>query len=515
MSGHRGFLPACYNRIVRLLATIEKQFGQTVPDWLDYSRKALTRRLLQELVFLMDTPFRREDGARALRNQPWLIDDRPVLRCAGLIVDPLSGRVRPGLKLFVVSAGSFIALWVAVLWFGMMALLGRGGGGARISGGTVVFGVPEEGLFRRDDSTFAEFARHGPIAPLNVARSLFVQTLTPGATSTDSRIFYSRYPLFELLRNCPMKLADFLHLAARHAVVASRFLVAVARFPILVILWRDFGLQSAVASLNERNHIDAVVLTSSNWTRQLLCLTDLPYQRFDMHFVFYSQHDRPPAYIDIEERCAAFPNMRLLRAHQFWLWTPGHVDFLVQAGVKGLMHVVGPIVWETVHHDLEQNENAWISVFDITPLSDWANQEYGRLGNYYSTKNLLAFLDGIEDAMRTTGIRLPLAIKPKRNPTVLNDTNYLSRLEKGGGFRKLDPMTSAVSVIAKSAVVIVYPFSTAAYIADWLGKPAIYFDPTGRLAPIYESSRHIRFARGTEELAAELQAVLAETCPAS
>lgn len=510
MSDHRGFLPSCYNRIVRLLATIEKNFGQTVPDGLDYGREALTRRLLQELVFLMDPPFRREDGARALRNQPWLIDDRPVFRCAGLIVDPVSGRVRPGLKLFIVSAGNFIALWLAILWFGMVALLGCGNGGTRRSGGTIVFGVPEEGLFRGDDSVFAEFARHGPIAPLNAARSLFVQTLTRGATSTDARIFYSRYPLFELLRKCPMGLADFLRLVARHLVVASRFFAGVARFPILVILWRDFGLQAAVASLNERGHIEAVVLTSSNWTRQLLCLTDLPHQRFDMHFVFYSQHDRPPAYIDIEDRCAAFPNMRLLRAHQFWLWTPGHVDFLVQAGVKGLMHVVGPIIWETVRRDSARDENAWISVFDITPLSDWANQEYGRLGNYYSTQNMLAFLDGIEEAVRTAGVRLPLAIKPKRNLTVLNDANYQSRLEKGEGFRKLDPLTSAASVVAKSAVIIVYPFSTAAYIADWLGKPAIYFDPTGRLAAIYEAGQHIRFARGTEELSAALRAIMTE-----
>lgn len=503
---HRGFLPAAYNRVTRLLATIEKNLEKTVPTGLVYEQKALIRRLLQEIAFLQDVPLRRIDTMRTLRNRPSLIDEQPVFSCGGLIVNSRSGRVRPGVLLFIKCVGSFIALWLVILFLGVAAALGRG----RLAGGTIVFGVPEESLFREDDSAFAEFTRDGPIAPFNAARLLLVQTLTRGASSTDARILYSRHPLLRLLLESPLGLVDFLQMMARHLAAAVRFLATVTRFPLLVILWRDFGLHSSVASMNERGLIEAVVLTSSNWSRQLLCLTDLPKQRFDTHFVFYSQHDRPPAYIDIEERCAAFPNMRLLRAHHFWLWTAGHAELLTRAGVKGEMHVAGPILWEVVRHGSARDEHAWISVFDITPITDQASHKLGRLGNYYTTENLIAFLDGIEEAVRLAGVHLPLVIKAKRNPTAIADSRYLSRLKKNSTFRRLAPTTSAASMIARSAAVIVYPFSTVAYIANWLGKPVIYFDPTSRLAAIYEAGPYIRFARGTGELSAALCTIMTE-----
>ncbi|MSQ55907.1 MAG: hypothetical protein EXR31_11125 [Betaproteobacteria bacterium] len=511
---HRGFLPACYNRIAALLQTIEKSIRQTAPAGPFYERGPLARRLLQETAFLLDTQLRRADAVRALRNLPPLMQEQPVFRCAGMIVDSRSGRVRPGVKLLLSCLGHFIALWLAMLGMGAVALLGRGRPGAA----TVVFGVPEEGMFRGDDSAFAEFARRGPIAPINAARRLIVQTLTRGASSTDARIHYARRPLFELLRGSPMGLADFWRFSTRHIAIAAGFLVGAVRFPLLAILWRDFGLYAPVASLNERGLIEAVVLTNSNWHRQLLCMTDLPERQFSAHFVFYSQHDRPTSYIDIEERCATFPSMRLLRAHQFWVWTPGHAELLAREGIAAQMHVAGPILWEPARHDHGPRENAWISVFDVTPLTPEATRELGFFGNYYTTDNLLAFLDGIEgavDAMSGAGGRLPLVIKAKRNPTFRHDPRYLNRLEEGTVFRQLDPSTSALSVVAKSAAVIVYPFSTVAYIADWLGVPVIYFDPTGKLAATHEPGRHIRFARGATELAAELQSILAETCPAS
>ena len=508
---HRSFLPAVYNRIAALLKKIEGALHQAYPDGPVYERSALTRRLLQEVAFLLDPPLRRTDTERALRDLPSLMQERPWFRCAGMRVDAETGRVSIGVGLLLASIARFFALWGAMLALGAAALLGRG----RVSSATVVLGVPEEGLFRGDDTAFAEFAKRGPVAPFNAARLLLVQSLTRGASSTQARILYARHPLFELLRRSPMGFGDFLRFAALHLETAARFLAAVARFPLLAILWRDFGLHAPIACLNERGRIEAMVITNSNWHRQLLCMTDLPQRRFDLHFVFYSQNDRPSSYVDVEERCAAFPSMRLLRAHHFWVWTPGHADLLVREGVQGQMHVAGPILWEIVRRESAAGEKEWVSVFDITPLSAAATREFGLLGNYYATENLLGFLDGIDAAARATGLRLPLVVKPKREPARWADTRYLSRLEQDAAFRQLSPTTSALSVVAKSAAVIVYPFSTVAYIADWLGVPVIYFDPTGKLAATHEAGRHIRFARGAQELAAELQAVLAETCPAS
>ena len=148
-----------------------------------------------------------------------------------------------------------------------------------------------------------------------------------------------------------------------------------------------------------------------------------------------------------------------------------------------------------------------ISVFDITPLTDEAAASLGLLGNYYSAENMIAFLDGIEEAMGQAGLRLPVVLKPKRTLVAAkSDPRYLKRLDGDASIRQLAPATSVYGVVAKSAAVIVYPFTTVAYVAEHLGVPAIYFDPTGRREALYEHGRHIRYASGTAQLAAALRA---------
>lgn len=504
----RRFAAEVHNRIAGLLRTIEGAFTRETRDGPVYPRLPLARRLLQEIAFLVDAPLRRSDAARVLQGRPPLMQEEPAFACGGLRIDARSGSVRPGWRLLLSSLGHFAALWLAMLGMAIVALAGGGGRGRS----TLVFGVPEESLFRGDDRAFADFAKDGPLPPFNEATRLLVQSLEPRPASTDARIAYARHPLFELMRGAPTGWRDLLRFVAAHLAVGARYLAAIPRRPLLAILWRDYGQHAAVASLAARGLLEAVVITNSNWSRQLLCLADLPGRPFALHFVFYSQNDRPTAYVDLEERCPEFPTMRLLRADHFWVWTPGHAALLERIGVGGRKHVAGPILWEKIPRVARGHGAEWVSIFDITPFTPEANRNLGYLGNYYGADNLLAFLEGIEAAARKINLALPLVIKPKRNPPPWADPRYLARCR---AFQELPPSTSAAAVIERSAAVIVYPFSTVAYIADWLGVPVVYFDPTGRLAATHEPAPGIRFARGADELALELQSILSTACPAS
>lgn len=57
----------------------------------------------------------------------------------------------------------------------------------------------------------------------------------------------------------------------------------------------------------------------------------------------------------------------------------------------------------------------------------------------------------------------------------------LDDLSKLNHVRLIDPDISAISVIEKSCAVISMPYTSTALIARELGKPSIYFDPTGLL----------------------------------
>lgn len=497
----RAFLPAFHNRLADLLRRIEDALAQIDLRHADYGESSLRRRLLQEVSFLLEPELRRADAARALSGRPPLQVDSPTFRCAGMIVDARTGSVRPTAGLWLASVARFSALWLGLLWLAACAIPGHRRAGPQ----TLVLGVPEENLLRGDDALFAEFARGKQIAPFHRARQLLVQSFTRGARSTDpARIVFARHPLLERIRSGPPGLRAFRRLARDHFREAARFLQGVVRMPLLAVLWRDLAFHAPVAYLNRESLIESVVITNSNWGRQPLWMIDLPGRRFESHMVFYSQHDRPPSYIDVAARSMAHPTTRLLCADHFWVWTKGQAALLSREGATGETHVVGPILWEADRRSKVARGKRWISVFDIMPLTAEANRSIGFLGNYYATGNLMAFLDGIERSAAIAGIDLPFVVKPKRAPSGWHDPQYLARLANSSTFRLLPASTPLLSVIAQSAAVIVYPYSSVAYVADWAGVPAIYFDPTGRLARTFEPAEHIRFAASVDELATSL-----------
>jgi hypothetical protein len=506
---HRGFLPAFYNRVAALLRRIELALEAGIRDGPIYGREAVARRLLQEIGTLMVPELRREDAHRAVAGRPALEQETLVFDCAGLEIDSGSGRVRCGARLWLRSVGAFVVFWCGLLGVAAASTVRRAHGFSA----TLVSGVDEP--LESGDAAFAEFARSGPIAPLNEARFLLVQTGRQDVRSTDpARIAYARNPLLALARANSLGLAGFAFFLMQHARALAAFLFGAARRPLLALLWRDYAFQALVAALDRRGLIEAIVLTNGLWGQQLLWMTDLPGRRFRMHMLFYSMNDRPHAYKDIPERCPAHPTMRHMRADHFWLWTPGQAQLMREEGVRAEMHVAGPIVWTRLESHPREGAR-WISVFDITPVTAEATLELGLLGNFFSTENMLAFLDGIEGAMRAAGLDLQLVVKPKRRPAAIHDPRYLSRLERSDAFKPLPPETSAATVIASSAAVIVFPFSSVAYLADRLGVPAIYFDPTGRLAPTYEAAPNIRFAGNVAELADALRATAGRAAPGS
>ena len=48
--------------------------------------------------------------------------------------------------------------------------------------------------------------------------------------------------------------------------------------------------------------------------------------------------------------------------------------------------------------------------------------------------------------------------------------------------------------------IIVVPWSSPAYVAQSLGIPAIYYDPSGELLPTFDQLPGIEFASGPEAL---------------
>ena len=160
---------------------------------------------------------------------------------------------------------------------------------------------------------------------------------------------------------------------------------------------------------------------------------------------------------------------------------------------------------------------AFIAIFDVTPVTDSIGGTLGFIENYWNTATMMRFIEEIVSVAgeleRDLGKRIHLCLKPKRdyNPKT-HDPRYITlirRLTEEQRAIQLIPFGfNMYSLLAKTDVAIVIPNSSPAYVADYMGVPAIYFDPTQELFPSFDPAPHISFASGRAELAQRLKHIL-------
>ena len=74
------------------------------------------------------------------------------------------------------------------------------------------------------------------------------------------------------------------------------------------------------------------------------------------------------------------------------------------------------------------------------------------------------------------------------------------QLEKKSNLIEINPDASGYSVIEKWKAVISMPFTSTALIAKSLGKPSIYYDPSGIIQKDDRAAHGIPVITGKEEL---------------
>ena len=96
-----------------------------------------------------------------------------------------------------------------------------------------------------------------------------------------------------------------------------------------------------------------------------------------------------------------------------------------------------------------------------------------------------------------------MALKRKRNIgklTYRSNENFLNILRGKKEFIEIDCDIAAIDLINKCKGVISMPYTSTATIARELGKPPVYYDPTGRIAKDDLAAHGIKVLSGIEEL---------------
>jgi polysaccharide biosynthesis PFTS motif protein len=95
----------------------------------------------------------------------------------------------------------------------------------------------------------------------------------------------------------------------------------------------------------------------------------------------------------------------------------------------------------------------------------------------------------------------------------LHDPHYISFIQESSSselnFKLIPYEANLFSLLSECSLAVVIPYSSPAYVASYLGVPAIYYDPTRELLPTNEQSSLIFFASGRDELIRTISEILA------
>jgi len=198
--------------------------------------------------------------------------------------------------------------------------------------------------------------------------------------------------------------------------------------------------------------------------------------------------------------------------NNYLVWDTDQQDFINRSVAKKVnTFVVGPIRFESDEEDLPVLPYNYIAVFDVQPVRDAFYNTLGITFDYYIPRNCNQFLNDIHELLENK--ETTMILKKKRNIGKLihpQYQNFLEQLEKKSNLISINPNISAYSVIEKCKAVISMPFTSTALIAKSLGKPSIYYDPSGIIQKDDRAAHGIEIIIGKKELEVWLIKVMKE-----
>jgi polysaccharide biosynthesis PFTS motif protein len=187
----------------------------------------------------------------------------------------------------------------------------------------------------------------------------------------------------------------------------------------------------------------------------------------------------------------------------YLVWDECQADFVRRAvGKQANVSVVGPIWFQSSAIDMPRPNKPSVAIFDITPHRRSRYVTLGMDSEFYTPVVTNPFLEHVCNATRQ--YNFDMLWKRKRNIGRIAHPFYrhlADQLANNSHVMLVDPEISAIRVIESSVAVISMPFTSTALIAKEMGKPSIYYDPSGLLQKDDRAAHGIAILSTRDELA--------------
>lgn len=219
-------------------------------------------------------------------------------------------------------------------------------------------------------------------------------------------------------------------------------------------------------------------------------------------FYFYA------ANVEGFKRTCGYPELtygwQVMNWPHYLVWDSYQADFVRRAvGENANVSIVGPIWFHTSGEAVAGLPLSTVAVFDVQPMRASRYQILGADIEYYTPNTANQFLSDIYKVLSERGSTV--ALKRKREIGRLAHPKYrqlIRRFDRLPNFIAVDPDLSAFRLIEDCVAVISMPFTSTALIARELGKPSVFYDPTGQLQSDDRAAHGIPIVSGVEQLRA-------------
>jgi len=168
---------------------------------------------------------------------------------------------------------------------------------------------------------------------------------------------------------------------------------------------------------------------------------------------------------------------------RYLVWDRYQLNFIKRVvGNKAKIIITGPIGFVDNSKEISNVHKPAVAVFDVTPLRVYNYKIRAIEYDYYTPEVVVSFLNDICQVLM--GCNVQINWKRKRNISKETHPNYrqeLKKIDKNNNISIVDAGISAHRIIISSIAAISIPFTSTAIIARSLGKPSIYYDPTGKV----------------------------------
>jgi polysaccharide biosynthesis PFTS motif protein len=268
-----------------------------------------------------------------------------------------------------------------------------------------------------------------------------------------------------------------------------------------ILLLREF-LLGEVVNLNKKNGLATHYLFhNSNWIYRPVWTYVAEKMGSQISFYFYSTNIE--RFKKGQKNAIAVNNSwELITWSKILVWDEYQKSFLNNNVIhENEIEIVGPISFQASKQSTIQLPIKSIAIFDVQPVRTSYYISLGLDQEYYIPQIVNTFLTDVIECIKITGLNA--VFKRKREIGKLAHsqyTNNLNHLVKNNSFINIDPSIPAEEIIEKCVATISLPFTSTAIVAKHMGKPSIFYDPSGLVVMDDPAAHGIRIINNKNDL---------------